>query len=170
MRVVIFYVSLQRELQNAYLLKHELIKRGHDVYVLNPIYLDVNDIQLCFTPDIILVPYLYLPNHFHLFKRRFKYKIPRIINLQYEQILNDTELKENCQIPKNKNKNAIHICWNKNWQNKLMENGINEENTILTGSLNIDMCRERFLDVYSDKEYLSKKYNLDINKKWIIFI
>ena len=123
-----------------------------------------------FTPDVVLVPYLYEDYQLDMFKRIFRNKIPRIINLQYEQILSDTRIKENSQIPNNKNKNGFHICWNKNWQNKLIQNGINKENAILIGSINIDMCRERFFDIYETKEYLSRKYKLDKNKKWILII
>ena len=170
MNVVIFYTSREREFQNACLLKSELNKRGHNVYIIDSFYLHTVNKTLNFIPDVILTPYLYTQDQFNLFRNIHKQKIPRIINLQYEQILNKNHIKNNLQIPFEKMKNAIHICWSEKWRKKLIENGINKENAILTGSLNIDMCRERFLDVYADKEYLSKKYNLDINKKWIIFI
>ena len=168
--VVIFYESIEREMQNSLLLKCELRKRGHSTYIFNIFFIDqvINNID--FIPDIVLTPYLYNDNHFEGFKRIFKNKIPRIINLQYEQIFSDSELKSNIQIPKGKKKNAMHICWNKMWQEKLIENDINRENAILTGSLNIDMCRERFFNIYETKENLSKKYKLDKNKKWILII
>ena len=163
--VVIFYENVEREMQNALLIKCELNKRGHDVYIINPFYVDtiingtINEISFC--PDVVLTPYLYTENQLIAFRDMFKERIPRIINLQYEQIFSDSALKSNTQIPKGKKKNAMHICWNKMWQEKLIENEINRENAILTGSLNIDMCRERFFNIYETKENLSKKYKLD---------
>ena len=36
MEFILFYESIERELQNAYLLKSELNKRGHELYICNP--------------------------------------------------------------------------------------------------------------------------------------
>lgn len=171
MNFVLFYESSERELQNAYLLKSELKKRGHYLLICEPYFmLNGSKEKLKFKPDAVLVPYLYEDYHIDYFKSLFDEKIDRVINLQYEQILTKCHNATKLHIPKGLNKNAIHLCWGEKWKKVLVENGVPESNCIVTGSINVDMDRERFSSFYKSREDISKEYNLDNNKKWIIFL
>lgn len=171
MEFVLFYESIERELQNAYLLKSELNKRGHELYICNPFRMyNATREKFDFMPDVILTPYLYEDEHTDLFRCLFTSKIKRIVNLQYEQILTNNKKDIELQVPHGLNKNAIHLCWGKNWQQILVKNGIKEENLPIVGNINIDMDRERFYSLYKTKEEIAKEYDLDKNKNWILFI
>lgn len=171
MEIVLFFEDLERELQNAYLLKTELEKRNHNLYIVNPqIMNNISREKFDFVPDIILVPYLYEEYHLELFKDLFEGKITRIVNLQYEQILSSNKKQLETQTPDGLNRNAIHLCWGKKWQSFLIENGLKEENIPVVGSLNVDMDRDRFSSFYKTKLEISKEYNLNKDKKWILFI
>ena len=172
MKFVLLYESNERELQNAYLLKNELERRGHRLYICDPFrMLNVSREKFDIEFDAVLTPYLYEEDQLEkIFKPLFKHKIKRIINLQYEQILSMDKEKLKSRIPSGMNKNAIHLCWGKKWQNIMIENGVPIENCPLVGSMNVDMCRERFKSLYQTKDEISIRYNLNKNKKWILFI
>lgn len=171
MKFVLFFEGIERELQNAYLLKSELKKRGHDLYICDMFYmLNISNEKIKFKPDAVLTPYLYESHQLEYFKELFKDKIERIVNLQYEQILTKKHLETKLHIPKGLNKNAIHLCWGEKWKNVLVENGVPEENCVVTGCLNIDMDRERFDSIYKTRQQIAINHYLDENKKWIIFI
>lgn len=171
MRFILFYETIEREFQNALLLKAELKKRGHSLLICDPYYMiNISKEKFDFIPDVLLTPFLYEDGQLKIFKDLFNGKLKRIVNLQYEQILTNHHNKIGLHIPKNLNRNAIHLCWGEKWRNVLISNGVPKENCIVTGSINVDMDRERFDGIYKTKEDMAKEYNLDKNKKWIIFI
>lgn len=170
MKCVIFYDSPQRELQNAYLIKMELNKRGHDVYIYDLCYLLNTQEQLSFTPDVILVPQLYNSEIINIYKSKFPKDIPMIVNLQCEQVLSNLWEQKGYHNPKGMAKNAIHLCWGEACRCRLISNGVKKENAVLVGSTSIDLDRERFESIYDSKIEFGKKYNLDYDKKWILFI
>lgn len=171
MKFVLFFEDIQRELQNAYLLKAELERRGHKLYICDMFYmLNKSGEKINFVPDAVLTPYLYEDHHLEYFKLLFNDKLKRIVNLQYEQILTNRHNELGYHIPNNLNKNAIHLCWGDKWKNIMIRNGVPKENCIVTGSLNIDMDRDRFSKIYKTREEMAKEHSLDHNKKWVLFI
>ncbi|MGL4912223.1 MAG: glycosyltransferase [Romboutsia sp.] len=170
MKCVIFYDSPQRELQNAYLIKAELNKRGHDVYIYDLFYILNIEQPINFTPDVILVPQLYNSDIVNIYKSKFIGNVPRIVNLQCEQVLSNLWEQKGYHNPKGIAKNAIHLCWGEDSRCRLISNGVMEENAVLVGSTSIDLDRERFESIYDSKIEVSKKFNLDYKKKWILFI
>ncbi len=170
MDFVLFYEGIERELQNAYLLKSELKRRGHTLLICEPYFmLNSSKEKLKFKPDAVLVPYLYEDYHLDYFKSLFECRLERVVNLQYEQILSKKHYETKLHIPKKLNRNAIHLCWGEKWKNVLIKEGVPEENCFVTGSINVDMDRERFRMLYKSRDEIAIGYNLDINKKWIIF-
>lgn len=163
---------MERELNNAHLLKAELNKRGHNLYLCDPFFMiNASKEKFDFVPDVLLTPYLYEKRHLEeIIKPLFKGKVNRIVNLQYEQILSSNEKEMELQVPDGLNKNAIHLCWGKKWQDVLIKYGINKENAPIVGSINIDMVRDRFLSLYKTKQEIAKDYKLRKDKKWILFI
>lgn len=171
MKFVLFYENIQREVQNAYLLKAELKRRGHELYICDMFYmLNISREKIGFIPDAVLTPYLYEDHQLEYFKLLFDHKIRRIVNLQYEQILTNRHNQLGFHIPKNLNRNAIHLCWGEKWKNIMINGGVPEKNCIITGSLNVDMDRERFDGLYKTRSEIAVEHNLDENKKWILFI
>lgn len=171
MEFVLFYELMERELQNAYLLKAELNRRGHELHICDPFRMyNATKEKLDFEPDAILTPYLYEEWQLDTFKSLFNCKIKRIVNLQYEQIFSNNEYELKLHTPDGINKNAIHLCWGKRMQDMLLKGGISKENAPIVGCLNIDMDLDRFESLYKTKEEVSVEYGLNKNKKWILFI
>lgn len=167
---VIFYESAERELQNAYLLKAELNRRGHEVYIYGKGYLKKTNQILDFVPDVVLVNNLYNNAQLGYYKSRFKQKISRIVDLQYEQILSYKWEETGHHNPKGLARNAIHLCWGEECRNRIISHGLPEENAIITGSLNVDMDKERFESIYRSKAEMAEIYKLDSKKDWILLI
>lgn len=170
MKCVIFYDSPQRELQNAYLIKAELNKRGHEVYIYDLVYIMNTQQPLNFTPDVIILPQLYNTESVNIYISKFTQNIPIIVNIQCEQVLSNLWEKIGYHNPKGIAKNAIHLCWGEDCKKRLICSGVPEENTVLVGSTSIDLDRERFESIYNSKDEMAQKYKLDSNKKWILFI
>lgn len=170
MRVAIFYHIPERELSNAYLLKAELNRRGHDVYLYYYNHIKESNEILNYRPDIVLAHGLRNDAIVKDYTDIFNKKVDRIINLQYEQVLNNIWHISKHHIPKGLAKNAIHLCWGEENKRVLIENGVPSENTIIVGSLTIDLSRKEFNSIYKTKEEMSKTYNIPVNKKWILFI
>lgn len=168
MKIIIFYHEIQRELQNAYLLKAELVRRGHEVYIYHYDYIKQTKQVLAFVPDIIITHSFHDPRSANYMTELFSNKITRVVNLQYEQVL--SEVWADYHIPKELEKNAIHLCWGEHMKNKLVSNGIGKKNAVVVGSLSVDMDRIKFRSIYKSREEISHEYNLQNNKQWILFI
>ncbi len=162
------YENEQRELQNAYILKAELNKRGHDVYICSIGYI-MNSL-LEFKPDVVIFPYLYGTYIVDTFLSKFKNKVPRIVNLQYEQVINRKREELGTHNPTGKATKAIHLCWGIETRERLIKNNIPEKNAPVVGCINIDMDLERFETIYRTKKEMGLKFNIDSSKKWILFI
>lgn len=170
MKYIIFFEHAERELQNAYLLKSELVRREHEVYIFNIDYLHKTKQVLNWIPDVIIVPSLYYSVNYEYFTSVFSHKIAHIVNLQYEQILSEEWKRIKFHNPRGLAQNAIHLCWGEESQRRIVEHGVNKENAIIVGSINLDMDNNKFRKIYKSKEEISWKYNLDCNKNWILFI
>lgn len=172
MEFILFYEEKERELQNAYLLRFELNRRGHELYICNPYrMLNITKERFDFEPDAILTPFLYEEHQLEkIIKPLFSKKIKRIVNLQYEQLLSNNKDEIELHMPKGLNENAIHLCWGNRMQKLLLSYGIPENNAPIVGCLNIDMDLSRFEHLYKTKDELAADYSLDKNKTWIIFL
>ncbi|MGN5979570.1 surface carbohydrate biosynthesis protein [Finegoldia magna] len=169
MKAVIVYERKIRELENAILLQMQLEKQG--------IQTDIRQFYEIKNPFLILkkIDYLFLPSLYETkaIPRAFtRYGKPRyLINLQYEQVLNEKWEKLGHHNPKGQAINAFHICWGEETKKRLIRAGVPKQNAIVTGAMQLDMLRNEFREEYLyDKEYLSKKYKLDSNKRWNLFI
>lgn len=168
MECIIVYDIPQRELQNAYALKAELEKRGHDAYICR--LSKIMKGNLDFNPDVVLFPYLYGTYIVNTFLSKFKNKIPRIVNLQYEQILSKKREEIGTHNPTGTAVDAMHLCWGVETRERLVKNKVPKENAPVVGCINIDMDLERFESMYRTKKEIGQKFNIDSNKKWVLFI
>lgn len=163
---LILYENKVRELEAVCLLKSELKRRGYSVVIEY-----VHSIKKLFLfPKVIITPYLYDKNDIKEFAfcgRRF---VPKLINLQWEQVLNEFDIKEGFHAPKNGAELAIHVSWGRENAEYLQRVGVRKEKIVLAGSCNMDLCNDRFLSFYSNRNKISEDYGIDSGKKWILFI
>lgn len=165
--IVILYEHKAREMETVLLLRYELMRRKHDVNIMQTD--DLNRTKYLFKKtDLVITPFLY--GNYEL--KRYVFEIfgcvNRICNLQWEQIYNRGDKKNYKRNPKGNAKYATHICWGMDTYNRL----INDEciNAVITGAPQMDFLKDSFNDWYLKKDILYAKYGIDINKKTLLFI
>lgn len=167
--ILIVYEHKVRELESALLLKQKLEDKGFIVKIVQ-MFWDEGLAHLKFQPKCIVVPWCYDNNNLDYF---LKYKSNnmkgiKIINLHCEQISNSNALK--LMIPSGLAKNVIHCAWGKYFKDLLIDNGIEQNLIQITGSPRLDFFRNENSVISKSKKELSLKYNLSLNKKWILII
>lgn len=170
-----FYICFEhknRELNSACLLKAELERRGYKAHIVylsafNRIYGLLNMIK---PTSIVIMPWMYNDENINTVLRTFGRKVSKIINLRCEQISSKKNLSGGYELPKEQTRNLYHVCWGNKTKLRLLDCGVDEDKLLLCGSINTDFNRSVFDSFFYSRDTISKCYNLDPKKKWILFI
>lgn len=165
-RILIIYENINREYDNCLLLKAELQRRGYTVT------LRYKTESICIFQDyeLVITPNCYTLDNEKFYRYVFAGNRAPILSLQCEQVFTkDTYKKVKCY-PDSDLSNVNFVAWGDEFYNKLLDIGINKNKIRITGAIQLDFCREDFNFFYFDKNEISKRYNLDIEKKWVLFI
>lgn len=163
-----FYEHVNREVENDTLVISELRKRGYSCELMpfdGPEYWW----RWIFhrQAKVLVVPWLRtdtnIYHYLHLAKKPYK-----IVDLQWEQITN--KAFRDMDILSDNSLKSYHLCWGQYSVNILKEKGIKESMLPIVGAIQQDFCRDEFSDYYFSKEELSKRYGLDPNKRWVLYI
>ena len=168
-RIICFYEILSREYTACDRLRKELEnKYGVEVRLFSIAFEYHKAIKYAKKQkvDAIIMPWMYS-------KREYNFVMPFldlnkdlvVFNLYHEQIASDetlpiTILKDD--IVKN---NIYHLCWGKYFQDILVKNDTPLNNALVAGNIRLDGA----FATQMDKDALSQQFNLDKNKKWILF-
>lgn len=163
---LILYEHKVREFENICLIKVELERRGYSVIFSNTF--DVKNLKLFFLKPEVLVGKAM--ETVWLYKQTIKKcgRVKKIVNLQWEQVINEDEEKQKIWTPSGKAKEATHICWGKKSYNRLKKAGV--KNAVITGHIAMDFLRPEFKEYYKSKQEITREFNLDNNKKLVLFI
>lgn len=167
MDICIFYEHAQRELNNDYLLKFELEKRGYSVDLIK---VRESHIPYFVKPKLIITPWAYDYESTSSFRVCFFKGFDKVLNLQYEQVISQLWLKGGYHCPSGLTQNATHVCWSEKIKRRLMSVGVPENNCLVVGDLKTDFSKNPFRQIYLSKEDLAKEFNIPLNHKWNIFI
>lgn len=166
---LIVYEVKRRELENAYLLKSFLEKMGYSCDVCH--FYESNYFSLFGRQNykVIIVPQLYHTDYVARVFSRFG-SANTIFNLQCEQVLSDDFEDANLHIPKGEARLAHHVCWGSRTSHKLAKSGIPESHLPILGTISVDFLRPGVISETSPtRPEISKQFDLDLNKKWILF-
>ncbi len=163
--IVIVYEVLQREYENALLLKAEFEKRGYKViiqYKMDYIFKRLN--------AIFVVPNSYNTKDIDSYRYSLNNNNNPMVSLQYEQVF--TERTDNLGIGDlfGKAKDIDTICWGKYKKEKLIKKDVNEDKLHVCGAIQLDFLRKEFSNYYLPKSEIAKKYKIDELKRWVLFI
>lgn len=168
--VLILIEHRAREFESAVLLKYFLNKKGYDV-IIESIKFHKESIVFKYKPEIVVVPWAYSNKEIDLF-RNFKFLRKNdeilIVNMHHEQISNDGS--DSFIIPKEDAKKVVHVSWGDNYSTKLLNAGSPKNSIIQSGNPRLDFYKGKLKNLSTSKKALSKHYNLDMSKKWILFI
>ncbi len=165
-KILIIYENINREYDNCLLLKAELERRGYTVVLKYK----TESICIVQDADLVITPNCYNIENERYYRYLFAGNKCPLLSLQYEQIFTkESEIKRLCY-PDNDMPNVYFAAWGEIYYNKLLQHGIKPSATRVTGSVGLDFCRPEFRCFYLDKGEMGRKYNLDVNKKWMLFI
>lgn len=163
---LIYYEHAARELESDCYLASILKKRGYKVKVINRHHL----MRVFYSPKVIIVPFLYGDKDVHEFTGYLSGRRRAIVNLQYEQLLNDVGLKAAFYHPSGAARSAIYICWGNNSKSRLLKDGIDAVRLPVTGAIGMDFNREELRSFLKSKNDLAEEYHLKPGKQWHLFI
>ena len=168
MTVLLMYEHLVREWDAMNHLKRELESEGIDAYIFSIIY-ERNKALACARKikiDAIIVPWFVDESHEKILYPFIEINNSvKIINMHHEEIGSDAS--DSVFFPKTiyTTNGSYHISWGQFFYDKLVLNGVNKNRIYITGNIRNDNARQ----FYTNREELAQKYNLDVNKKWILF-
>lgn len=167
--VLIIVEHIVRELESANLLKYQLHKLGLSVAIDSPKF-NFQRLPILYSPKVVLTPWAYSDREMDVL-RHFKTsegKSSIIINLHQEQITNNDSME--FVLPRGIAKDVYHLCWGEEFFNALLANGCSEDTLLPYGSIRMDFYLNELRVLSEKKEHLANKYNLDPNKKWLLFV
>lgn len=166
---IIYYETVQREYENACLIKAELERRGYSVMICNTIRVDYWK-SFFIKPKVIIVHGFY-GGHCIPFVTKIRKKInAKVLNLQYEQIVSLSDDENSTQMPSNDERKAYHVCWGPKNYMSCLKNGVDSAHLLRLGAIQFDLQRKEFSDYYISREELCEQYGLHSERKIILFI
>lgn len=171
---LICYEHKARELEAIVFLKKELEARGYKVILFSSY-----EVNLYKYPQIknkkikcVITPVGYDTESLFCWCFSIVGLVKKIINLQWEQLLaieeeNDINAYHN---PKGFAQKIVHLCWGENTKKRLNWAGVDVSKLFITGPAHLDVLRKPYINYLPQKKDLARKYNLDVSKKWILFI
>ena len=165
-KVNIIYEVNNREYDNCVLLRQELKRRGFEARIFNK----TEDVILSNRDAISIIPNSYRKEDLDHYRYTFNMKNNLTVVYPCEQVINH-QLPEYFDYSENNPVKALpHLCWGEDYHHFITELDFKTEFKPIVGALQLDFCRHQFKDLYFNKEELSKKFNLPLNKKWVLFI
>lgn len=159
------YEHKARELENCVYLSEALKKKGFSVKIESILSFK----RKLYRPRVIITPHLYDNNQVRYYTSSLWNIRPKVISMQYEQVLSASDRENNVHRPKDKAKKAYHVAWGENEYQEYLKNEIPVDNILKIGAIGMDFDTKFFSSFLPSKDDLSTKYNIPNNKKWCIF-
>lgn len=168
---VFVYEVKSRELQGIALIGYELLRRGYSVAYINTWHeLDrVNNHKYKAKVAVVFEAYNTAVTDFVL---SFIDSCNNVVNMQWEQILNDDCLKPgSIYVLNGKANDVYHLSWgNKNVEHLIEYCGLPGDKVKLVGHVGLDFARSEFDGFYKSRTELLQEYGISNNKRILLFL
>lgn len=166
------YEHKVREIESLCLIRSELEKRGYSVEFSCTYDVERINFTAWRKAKVVVTPALYDNACLFAFVYRIAGACRKVVNLQWEQAMsNFDEADPNFfQNPTGFAKEAVHLCWGNEPRNRLLRAGIADDRALVVGPVQMDILRPEFKELYIPKEEMARRFNLNINNEWILFI
>jgi surface carbohydrate biosynthesis protein len=164
---VIFFVEHKdRELESIKLIANKLKEKGKKVLILS-IYYHLHYL-FKYKAKIFVFPYLLSQYDWpvSLVYRMYKESVA-YVNMNWEQLLFPVNLRYKKPKDNFTKKKVYQFCWNESYKDFLVRNGVDEKNIIVGGNVANELLYGKLHKRENLRENFSKKYHLDLNKKWL---
>lgn len=168
---VFVYEVKNRELQGIALIGYELLRRGYSVAYINTWHeLDrVNNHKYKAKVAVVFEAYNTAVTNFAL---SFIDSCDSVVNMQWEQMLNDDCLKQgSIYVLNGKANDVYHLSWgNKNVEHLIEYCGLPNDKVKLVGHVGLDFVRPELDGFYKGREEILEEYNIPQDKKILLFL
>ena len=164
---VIFFVEHKdRELESVKLIASHLKKTGKKVLILS-IFYHLNYL-FKYKAKIFVFPYLLSKNDWPVSLLYKMYRDSAVyVNMNWEQLLAPVNLRYKKPKDDFTKKKVYQFCWDESFKSFLIKNKVNEKNIIIGGNVANELLYEMRNKREDLRKNFSKKYHLDLNKKWL---
>lgn len=165
------YEVKNRELQGISLIGYELLKRGYSVAFINTWH-EIDRVNKRKYKAKVAVVFEAYNTEVTDFALSFIENCDNVVNMQWEQILNDNcLLSDSIYVLKGKANDVYHLAWGRENMKHLTEYcGLPRENIKLVGHVGLDFVRNELEGFYKSREEILKEYDISFQKKLILFI
>ncbi len=167
---LILYEHTVREYESDLLLKLELERRGYTAEIRQ--LLDRKKLKY-FTwkkPKVLVSSCMYDNEAINSHVYNNIGRCDRIVNLHWEQMLSDTQEAGDWFNMNGNAKKCVQTCWGRRTAQRLIDHGMEEKNTPVTGAVMMDFLRPEFAGYFKSKEQLCAEHGLDPAKKLHLYI
>ncbi len=167
---LILYEHTVREYESDLLLKLELERRGYTAEIRQ--LLDRKKLKY-FTwkkPKVLVSSCMYDNEAINSHVYNNVGRCDRIVNLHWEQMLSDTQEAGDWFNMNGNAKKCVQTCWGHRTAQRLIDHGMEEKNTPVTGAVMMDFLRPEFAGYFKSKEQLCAEHGLDPAKKLHLYI
>ncbi len=166
------YQHKAREIEALCLIKVELERRGYIVEFVCTFDPKRIGFARRAKPVVTVASALYDDDSLSFFVYDIAGFCNKVVNLQWEQVLSIDEEQDvhGYHNPKGSAKDALHLCWGRASQERLIKNGVPERNALVTGPVQMDFLNEKMRGYFYNKEELAHKFQLNPQCKWMIFV
>lgn len=166
MKINLVYEVNNREFLNNMLLCEELKRRGHNAKIYNK----TESVVLGRRNAVTVIPNSYRKEDVAFYEYAFNTSRNRMAIYSCEQVVNYQMPAFFDYTDENPVKKMHNFCWGEDYKGFLTELGFSKDKLSIVGAIHLDYCRKEFKPFYNDKESLSKKYNIPLSRRWILFI
>ncbi len=167
---LILYEHTVREYESDLLLKLELERRGYTAEIRQ--LLDRKKLKY-FTwkkPKVLVSSCMYDNEAINSHVYNNVGRCDRIVNLHWEQMLSDAQEAGDWFNMNGNAKKCVQTCWGRRTAQRLIDHGMEEKNTPVTGAVMMDFLRPEFAGYFKPKEQLCAEHGLDPAKKLHLYI
>ncbi len=175
-QILIYYEHKAREYQYCHALKYELKRRGYSARICHLQNRHTWFYKIFSKPKIIVcgtASLAHTVDSFNFIEDRCDFlrgRAPFYINLQIEQLFRDKQAGYNIVTDEFLQKRVFSVCWGKRRRLQLVNSGIHPNQIAVTGAMHLDFLRPEFESLYLSKKEVSHYYQIEYNKRWILYI
>ncbi len=174
---LICYEHKAREYLYYSLIRYEMQRRGYSVKMCHYSFRNHWIYQIFSKPKVVIGPwghnFLMFPGLYDstlvdwctdTLRGRANY----YVNMQMEQVFRSDKARNNVNL--DTQEDTFNICWGVLRKQQLLDMGFREDRLLLTGAVHLDCLRSEMDGLYCSKDEIATTYQLDRNKRWILFI
>lgn len=94
----------------------------------------------------------------------------KVVNLHWEEVLSREQEQSDFYNLKQNAAKCTHICWGQAAKDRVVQNGVPENNAVVTGALQLDFLLPQFDGFFKTRAQLAAQYDLDESKRWLCYV